>query len=119
MNTFDPAYQDHYNGPLTQSFRDRLQRFRTDKGATLQDIGTELGVSGAFVSKLLNPAAPANISTKHVPRIVQKVEHAEIEYGWRTPYKVVPAKSASLSLDQLVDAIEAMGYSVTLTRKPR
>jgi hypothetical protein len=120
MDTFNPRYQEFLNGPLTKEFRARLQRFRDDNGATLQDIGTELGFSGAFVSTLLNPKHPANIRTKHVAKVVQKVEEAEIELGWRKPERPTKKQEPStMSLDDHVDAIEAMGYSVTLVRKPR
>jgi hypothetical protein len=121
MDSFDPRYQEFYNGPLTKDLRARLQRFRDDNNATLQDIGSELGFSGAFISTLLNASKPASIRTKHMARIVQKVEHSEIELGWRKPIELPKVKTSdrSLSLDDHVDAIEAMGYSVTLTRKSR
>jgi hypothetical protein len=120
MGSFDPRFQEYYNGPLTKEFRARLQRFRDDNNATLQDIGNELGFSGAFVSTLLNASKPASIRTKHMARIVQTVEDAEIELGWRKPIEAKEKpENLSMSLDDHVDAIEAMGYSVTLTRKPR
>lgn len=98
----------------------RLAAIRDDNNATLQDIGRELGFSGPFISTLLNASKPASIRTKHVAKIVQKVEHAEIEFGWRKPNKPEQkTETRSMSLDDHVDAIEAMGYSVTLARKPR
>jgi hypothetical protein len=116
MNNFDPVNQEHYNGPLSRQLRERLQRFRTDNNATLQDIGNELGLTGSFVGKLLDSKSPANISTKHVARIVQKVEHAEIELGWapkkgnQTPPKNVPPGLASLMRE-----ITRLGYDVSVT----
>ena len=122
METFDPRYQESYNGPLSADLRKRLQRFRDENGATLADIGKELGFSGAFISTLLHSKHPANIRTMHISKIVSRVEHAEAELGWLkaapTQEKAASAQKA-LTLDQHVDAIEAMGYSVTLTRKAR
>jgi transcriptional regulator with XRE-family HTH domain len=122
METFDPRYQESLNGPLSPDLRKRLQRFREENGATLADIGKELGFSGAFISTLLHQKHPANIRTIHISKIVNRVEHAETELGWlKAPPEEKGARSpkALLTLDQHVDAIEAMGYSVTLTRKTR
>lgn len=115
MKNFDARYQEHYNGPLTKGLRDRLQRFRTDNNATLQDIGDELGISGTFVGKLLNSDAPANISTKHVPRIVQKVEHAEIELGWASKSVAASSKSLPADVASLMREITRLGYDVSVT----
>jgi hypothetical protein len=120
MDTFDPRYQEFHNGPLTKALRARLQRFRDDNGATLQDIGIELGFSGPFISTLLNTKRPANIRTKHVATVVEKIDRAEIGLGWRKPQKPEETLDTSkMSLDDHVDAIEAMGYNVTLVRKSR
>lgn len=85
MEGYDPRYQTTPNGPLTKELRDRLQKFRTEQGSTLKDIGDRLGFSGPFISTLLNAKSPASIRTKHLPKMVQAIEHAEIESGWRSP----------------------------------
>lgn len=122
METFDPRYQQSFNGPLSTDLSKRLQRFRDENGATLADIGKELGFSGAFISTLLHPKHPANIRTMHISKVVSRVEHAENELGWLKadrPQEKGASSPKALTLDQHVDAIEAMGYSVTLTRKTR
>lgn len=85
MEGYDPRYQVSLNGPLTKETRDRLQRFRTEQGSTLKDIGDALGFSGPFISTLLNAKSPASIRTKHIPKMVRAIEDAEIEVGWRKP----------------------------------
>lgn len=122
MESFNPAYQESYNGPLSKELRARIQRFRDENGATLQEIGKELSFSGPFISTLLNPKNPARIRTKHIDKIVSRVELAEIDLGWRKPapsVKVDSQQAKAMTLDDHVDAIEGMGYAVTLVRKPR
>jgi transcriptional regulator with XRE-family HTH domain len=115
MEGFDSRYQEHMNGPLTKDLRDRLQRFRNEQGSTLKDIGDRLGFSGAFISTLLNPKSPAHIRTKHIPKMVLAIEHAEIESGWRKPGLGKPV--SDLSLEELIKAISSKGFDVTI--KPR
>lgn len=120
MEGFDRRYQERHNGPLTKEVRARLQRFRED-GSTLQDIGNALGISGAFVSKLLNPKGPANISTIHIPRIIKTLEHHEQLSGY-APKKEPgiasssnPTKLEDFPLEDLIRAISAKGFEVSVT----
>jgi predicted transcriptional regulator len=113
MEGFDKRHQARHNGPLTADVRAWLNRFRQE-GSTLKDIGDALGISGAFVSKLLNPKAPANISTVNVPRIIKILEHHE-----QARKKEQAAASSKLSkledfpLEDLMSAISAKGYDVS------
>jgi hypothetical protein len=122
MNGFDKRYQDRHNGPLSKDVRARLQRFRED-GSTLREIGTALGISGAFVSKLLNPQDPANISSIHIPRIIKVLEHHEQAKSY-APKKESEAKPSptlieleNLPLEDLLRAISAKGVDVSVTQR--
>jgi predicted transcriptional regulator len=118
MEIFNPLYQERHNGPLTEAVRARLQRFR-ESGSTLQDIGNALGISGAFVSKLLNPKGPANISSIHIPRIMKTLEHHEQLNGFvpKTEQDVTTSstKLENLPLEDLIRAISAKGFDVSVT----
>ena len=120
MEGFDKRYQERHNGPLTQDVRARLHRFR-EGGSTLQDIGNALGISGAFVSKLLNPKAPANISSIHIPRMIKTLEHHEQLNGYapkKEPEAVPSSNHAKLEdfpLEDLIRAISAKGFDVSVT----
>ena len=120
MESFDKRYQARHNGPLTAEVRARLNRFRED-GSTLKDIGDALGISGAFVSKLLNPKDPANISTKHIPRIIKTLEHHEQTNGYAPKKEQADASSSKFSkledlpLEDLIRAISAKGFDVSVT----
>jgi hypothetical protein len=117
MEGFDKRYQARHNGPLTPELRARLNRFRED-GSTLKDIGDALGISGAFVSKLLNPKAPANISTIHIPRIIKTLEQYEQTSGYAPKKDQAAAPSSKLEdlpLEDLIRAISAKGFDVSVT----
>ncbi len=123
MTNFDPRYQLSKDGPLSKDVRVRLKKFR-EKGYTLAQIGTRLGFSGAFISQLLNDSTPARIRSIHVPGLVQAIEHAEIEEGLvkgPRPGKSQPATSdaSQLPLEELIRAISAKGFDVTVTPKVR
>jgi hypothetical protein len=117
MEGYDKRYQEHHNGPLTADTRARINRFRED-GSTLKDIGDAFEISGAFVSKLLNPKAPANISTIHIPRIIKALEHHEQKSGYapKKEQAAVPfSKLEDLPLEDLIRAISAKGFDVSVT----
>jgi hypothetical protein len=122
MEHFDKRYQSKHNGPLTAEVRGRLKRFRDD-GSTLKDIGDALGISGAFVSKLLKKDAPANISTAHIPRIIKTLEHHEQLSGYAPKKEQAAAQSSKfpkledLPLEDLIRAISAKGFDVSVTPK--
>jgi hypothetical protein len=122
MEHFDRRYQTSRNGPLTAEVRARLKRFQDD-GSTLKDIGDALGISGAFVSKLLKKDAPANISTTHIPRIIKTLEHHEQLSGYAPKKEQAAAKSPKfpkledLPLEDLIHAIAAKGFDVSVTPK--
>lgn len=122
MSNFDPRYQTEKDGPLTQKLRDRLQKFRQN-GSTLADIGTRLGFSGAFISQLLNEKKPARIRSIHIPGLVQAVEHAEIEEGIVTKpgnaLLSVVNDASKLPLEDLIRAISAKGFDVTVTPRAK
>ena len=120
MEGFDKRYQERHNGPLTKEVRARLQQFR-ENGSTLQQIGNALGISGAFVSKLLNPKGPANISSIHIHRIIKALEHHE-QLNGSAPKKepeVVPSSNPSkledFPLEDLIRAISTKGFDVCVT----
>ena len=108
---FDPRYQERKDGPLTQELRSRIGKFR-ELGSTLAEIGDEIGFSGAFVSQLLNDKHPARVRTIHVPRIIRKLEEAEQSAGIAP--KEQGTASPRLSLEDLIKAITAKGFEVTV-----
>jgi transcriptional regulator with XRE-family HTH domain len=115
---FDERYQVSKDGPLTRPVRDRLQRFR-EVGFTLREIGDRLGFSGAFVSQLLNEKNPARVRSVHIPAMIQAIEHAEIENGLRTGKNKGKSVDAPdrLTLEELIRAIAAKGFEVTIKPK--
>ena len=115
---FDPRYQESKNGPLTKDIRDRISAFRT-LGSTLAEIGNALGLSGPFVSQLLNDKTPARIATKHIPRIIKVLEEREQKY-MKKPTAPREEKSGNtglpgMSLEDHLRAIKALGYGVTIS----
>ena len=122
MSNFDPRYQTEKDGSLTKSLRDRLQKFR-ENGATLADIGARLGFSGAFISQLLNEKRPGRIRTIHIRALVQAVEHAEIEEGIvdnpTSATKPLTNDASQLPLEDLIRAISAKGFDVTVTPRTK
>ena len=117
---FDRRYQESKDGPLTKDIRNRIEKFR-EKGYTLKDIGDRLGFSGPFISQLLNTKSPARIRSIHIPEMIQAIEHAEIENGLAESR--APAKSEvafeHTTLEELMLAIEAKGFEVTVRPKRR
>jgi transcriptional regulator with XRE-family HTH domain len=115
---FDARYQVSNNGPLTKDVRDRLDKFR-QIGFTLKDIGDRLGFSGPFISQLLNSKSPGRVRTIHIPKIIQAIEHAEIENGIAPNIAAPKNKTAisEMSLEALMHAIEAKGFEVTVKPK--
>jgi hypothetical protein len=77
-------------------------------------------MSGAFVSKLLNPKGPANISTVHIPRIIKALEHHEQLRGYapKTQTEATtssqPTKLEDFPLEDLIRAIAAKGFDVSV-----
>ncbi|GAC1557929.1 MAG: hypothetical protein NVS2B5_20240 [Beijerinckiaceae bacterium] len=67
----------------------------------------------------MNSKSPARIRSIHIPKLVQAIEHAEIENGisiaQETPGKQSPP--IDTSLEDLIRAIAAKGFEVTI--KPR
>lgn len=116
---FDPRYQQSKDGPLSKELRKRLNAFR-ELGFTLKDIGDRLGFSGPFISQLLNEKTPARIRSIHIPKVVQAIEHAEIENGLRNAVPKIGAAKRQiddLSLEELMNAISAKGFEVSVKPK--
>src|ERR1700722_16953830 len=115
---FDSKYQESKDGPLSVAVRDRLQKFR-EAGFTLKDIGDLLGFSGPFISQLLSQKSPGRVRSIHIPKIIQAIEHAEIENGIAgVPAPKKPDALVDMSLEALMRAIEAKGFEVTVKPKP-
>lgn len=119
--SYDPRFQESFNGPLTKHLRDRISAFR--EGYTLAEIGSALGFSGPFVSQLLNPKHPARVQSKHMARIIKVVRESEkrdrIIVKELPESDSLPMKAERLikpsPLKEHVDAINQLGYAVTLT----
>jgi transcriptional regulator with XRE-family HTH domain len=112
---YDARYQDRKDGALTKDVRERLQKIR-EKGFTLKDIGDLLGFSGPFISQLLNERSPARLRSVHIPKIIQAIERAEAEIvpSVKQPN---PLAQEEMSLEQLMRAIVAKGFEVTVKAK--
>jgi transcriptional regulator with XRE-family HTH domain len=117
---YDPRYQTRKNGPLTKEVRSRLTRFR-ERGYTLAEIAQEFKFSGPFISQLLNEKAPASVRTIHIPRIIERLEKAEIDEGITMPREKLhqPLDIGRVSLEELINAIAAKGFDVTVTPRTR
>jgi len=123
--SFDDRYQDGRNGPLTQSFRNRIAQFRSI--FTLAEIGDAIGFSGPFVSQILNETRPARVDSKHIERIVRAVEEAEATHAKtlglsdkakETPISTTASSGGQKTLDYHLTAIDALGWKITgLERK--
>ena len=120
MKQFDPRYQEEKDGPLNQSVRDRIQKFR-QRGSTLADIAKALEFSGPFVSQLLNEKRPARVRSIHIPRIIKALEEAESEHGReaRAASGEAVQSAEGLSLEDLINAIDARGFDVSVRPKAR
>lgn len=121
MDTND--YQDGKDGPLNAATRARLNKFR-ELGCTLKEIGDAFKMSGPFVSQMLNEKSPARVRSIHVPRIVEAIEKGERDWKIKPPANTSshqPSKSgnATLTLEDHIRAIDALGFTVTVTPKAR
>lgn len=118
---YDRRYQEGKNGRLSKEVRERLNRFRT-LGYTLAEIGEAIGFSGPFVSQLLNPKAPGRIRSIHIPKIIEALDRAErAEEEKAVPGQNIarPMGSSTMSLEDHIRAIDALGFSVTVSPKSR
>jgi predicted transcriptional regulator len=114
---FDPRHQNGKDGTLTKSVRVRLQKLR-EKGFTLKDIGDQLGFSGPFISQLLNEKSPGRVRSIHVAKMIQSIERAEAVNGIANhDEESKPSAESEMSLEQLMRAIEAKGFEVTVKPK--
>ena len=115
---YDDKYQDKKNGPLSKPLRDRLSAFRSF--STLAEIGTAIGFSGPFVSQILNEKKPANVDSKHIPRIVRALADGEAAYAkelglTKPPHRngvAAPASEERKTLDYHLNAIDALGWKI-------
>ncbi|MCP3417927.1 hypothetical protein NLM16_27855 [Bradyrhizobium brasilense] len=120
MDTND--YQDGKNGPLNAATRARLGKFR-ELGCTLKEIGDAFKMSGPFVSQMLNEKSPARVRSIHVPRIVEAIERGERDWKIKSAnarsHQSSKTGNATLTLEDHIRAIDALGFTVTVTPKPR
>jgi hypothetical protein len=120
---FDPRYQTSQDGPLTPQLRERINSFRPE--ATLADIGKTLGFSGAFISQLLSEKNPSRVRTLHMPRIIKALEFAERERDMlNSPTKTAKPEPTNpvptaMTLEDHMRAIDALGFTVTVTPKTK
>ena len=115
---YDRRYQDSKDGALKKDLRDRISRFRT-LGFTLAEIAEAIGFSGPFVSQLLNEKSPARVRSIHIPKILKALEEAEREEEQKAvpgQKPIAPAVDAPMSLQDHMNAIYALGYSVTVSK---
>jgi hypothetical protein len=118
MKQFDARYQEHKDGALTREIRDRITKFRM-AGSTLADIGREIGFSSAFVGQLLNEKSPARVRSIHVPRIIKALEAAERDTESGAGEHSADLAASNLSLEELIQAITAKGFVVTISSRAR
>lgn len=119
--SFPNPYQTEANGELTTTVRKRIHAVRDQLGYSWADLGAEFGFSNTFVHNISNNENPHRIRSKHIEGLIQSLEGLEVKAGIRkvAPVENEPATStvADLSLEELVNAIAAKGFSVTISPK--
>jgi transcriptional regulator with XRE-family HTH domain len=112
---FDPRYQERKNGYLKEEVRQRFQALR-NRGFTLKDVGDAVGLSGPFISHLLNEKSPGNIRSVKIPNLISALESAEAKS--QNSARAIPASPDSTeTLEHHIRSIQAMGFEVTVRAK--
>jgi hypothetical protein len=118
--TTSKTYQEEQNGPLVASVRKRIQAVRDKLGYSWADMGEAFEFSNTFVHGISREDDPQRIRTKHIAQLIQNLESLEVKAGIlhvgdRSPPSGSTAISvAQLSLEDLVHAIAAKGFTVTI-----
>lgn len=119
--TFPNPYQDEANGPLKAGVRKRIHQARDKLGYSWADLGYAFDFSNTFVHGIAREVDPQRIRSKHVETLIQRLEGLEVTAGIAkvaTSTTTVPTlKAADLSLEELVNAIAAKGFTVTISPK--
>jgi hypothetical protein len=119
--TTSKSSQEGPNGPLVASVRKRIQAVREKLGYSWADMGEAFEFSNTFVHGISREEDPQRIRTKHIDKLIQNLESLEVKAGIlhvgdRSPPSASTAISvAHLSLEELVHAIAAKGFAVTIS----
>lgn len=118
--SYPNPYQTEANGELKPSVRKRIHKVRDLLGYSWADLGAEFGFSNTFVHGISRDDNPQRIRSKHIEALIRSLEGLEVKAGISS---VAPAASlnktaiSDLSLEELVNAIAAKGFSVTISPK--
>lgn len=121
MVDFNKVFQSEHNGPLTPATRKRIHKVRDTLGYSWQDMGDAFEFSNTFVHGISRDVDPQRIRSKHIEGLIQNLEGLEVKAGiLKVGNRSVPPPAASasdLSLEDLLAAITAKGFTVTLGPK--
>ena len=119
--TYPNPYQTEANGELKPSVRKRIHAVRDKLGYSWADLGYEFDFSNTFVHGISRDQDPQRIRSKHIESLIQSLEGLEVKAGIA---KVAAddagggkASVTDLSLEELVNAIAAKGFAVTISPK--
>jgi hypothetical protein len=117
--TFDPQFQESFNGPLTEAVCSRIGTWRPH--TSWREIGDAIGFSGTFAQRIVEERG--HIRTKHVAGLIAALKKAEQERDAERRRKGIITDAApatdkteppGVSLEQLIHAIEDRGFHVTV-----
>lgn len=120
---YSKTYQEEVNGPLVASVRQRIRAVKEKLGYSWADMGGEFAFSNTFVLGIAREDDPMRIRSKHIERLIQNLGALEVKAGIAhvaaqssgPALASVSTSVANLSLEELVHAISAKGFSVTIT----
>jgi len=120
--TYPNPYQTEANGELTPAVRKRIHKVRDLLGYSWADLGAEFDFSNTFVHGISRDDNPQRIRSKHIEGLIRSLEALEVKAGISSVAHAAtkaPAKAAisDLSLEELVNAIAAKGFVVTISPK--
>lgn len=119
--TYPNSYQAEANGTLKPFVRKRIHAVRNQLGYSWADLGAEFDFSNTFVHGISRDDAPQRIRSKHIEKLIQSLEGLEVKAGISKVapkgHEALTANVADLSLEELVNAIAAKGFAVTISPK--
>jgi hypothetical protein len=118
-------YQDS-DGALLPAVRKRIRTVREKLGYSWLALGEGLGFSNTFVQGISREKNPQNIRPMRVAGLIQNLEGLEVKAGIlkvadmsqpsaSTSISASATAISSLSLEELVNAIAAKGFTVTIS----
>lgn len=118
--TYPNPYQTEANGELKPAVRKRIHKIRDLLGYSWADLGAEFGFSNTFVHGISRDDNPQRIRSKHIEALIRSLEGLEVKAGISSVAPAAQSKKANvadLSLEELVNAIAAKGFAVTISPK--